>query len=72
MQRLGSKSRLTLPLLCNYTPPRILQVQRSNIVRLHDPHNDLLERPNLCRPVLDLLLKIRAFVIQPPPLHNRR
>ena len=71
MECLGRQTRLALTLLCNDTPPRILEIQGRDIVALHDPHNNLLERPDLGRTLLDLLLKIRTLVIQTPPLHNR-
>ena len=71
MERLGRETRLALTLLCNDAPPRILEIQGRDIVALHDSHNDLLERPDLGRTLFDLLLKIRALVIQTPPLHNR-
>ena len=71
MESLGGQTRLALTLLGDHASPRILKIQGCHIVALHDPHNDLLECPDLRGTLLDLLLEIRALVIQTTPLHNR-
>ena len=71
MESLGGQTRLALTLLGDHASPRILKIQGCHIVALHDTHNDLLERTDLRGTLLDLLLEIRALVVQPPPLHNR-